>query len=86
MAGFYFSQTSVIIFACDLAAFRIIGVSVIAGCPQGESGLYSGDISIQGTLALVPRVSPEQRFHCTDINCLPHWAGRDGPATNCILL
>ena len=31
-------------------------------------------------------VPPEQRFHCTGINCLPHWAGRDGPATNFILL
>ena len=47
---------SVLIFVRDLAAFRIIRVSVIAGCPQGESWLYSGDISIQGTLALVPRV------------------------------
>jgi len=28
------------IFAWDLAAVRIIGVSVIAGCPQGESWLY----------------------------------------------
>ena len=52
--------------------------------------LYSRDTCLGpgsgGTLALVPRVSPEQRFHCTGINCLLHWAGRDGPATNCILL
>ena len=27
--------------------------------------LHSGDTSIQGTLALVPRVAPEERFHCT---------------------
>ena len=40
MVGIYFSQTSVFIFAGDLAAVRIIGVSVIATCPQGESWLY----------------------------------------------
>ena len=31
-------------------------MSVIAGCPQGESWPYSGNISTQGTLALVPGV------------------------------
>ena len=31
---------SVIYFAWDLAAVRIIGVYVIAKCPQGESSLY----------------------------------------------
>ena len=32
--------TQYFIFARDLVAVRIIGVSVIAGCPQGESQLY----------------------------------------------
>ena len=36
--GIYFSQMPVInIFARDSAAVHIIGVSVIASCPQGES-------------------------------------------------
>ena len=35
---FFFSQTSVFFFlANDLVAVRIIGVSVIARCPQGKS-------------------------------------------------
>ena len=29
-----------------------------------QPNLYSGDTSIQGTLALVPRESHEERFHC----------------------
>ena len=29
-----------------------------------QLNLYSGDTFIQGTLALVPRVSPEWKFHC----------------------
>ena len=41
MAGVDFRQTSVICFAGDLAVVCIIGVSVIAGCPQGEISLYT---------------------------------------------
>ena len=37
LGGVYFSQISVIYFTWDLAAVCIIGVSVIAGCPQGKS-------------------------------------------------
>ena len=29
-----------------------------------QFNLHSGDTSFQGTLALVPRVSPEYKFHC----------------------
>ena len=36
IAGLYFSQTSIVYFAGGLAVVRIIGVSVIVGCPQGE--------------------------------------------------
>ena len=35
--GIYFSLTSVIHFAGDLAAVHIIEVSVIARCPQDDS-------------------------------------------------
>ena len=35
--GVYFSQTSVIFLASDLADVRIVKVSVIPGCLQGES-------------------------------------------------
>ena len=35
--GVYFSQTSVIFLASDLADVGIIEVSVIPGCLQGES-------------------------------------------------
>ena len=35
--GVYFSQTSLCTFGGDLAAVRIIGVSFIAGCLQGDS-------------------------------------------------
>ena len=29
--------------------------------------IHSGETSIQGTLALLPRVSPERMFHCSRI-------------------
>ena len=40
MAGVYFIQMPVFIFGWNVTAILIIGVSVIAGCPQGESLLY----------------------------------------------
>ena len=48
--GFYFSQTSVIIFAWDLAAFRIIGMSVIAGCPKEKVDRIQGTSLLKGHL------------------------------------
>ena len=40
MAGVYFIQMPVFIFGWNVTAILIIGVYVIAGCPQGESLLY----------------------------------------------
>ena len=47
--GVYFSQTSVIFLASDLADVRIIEVSVTPGCLQGESWLYFG-VKVKGMI------------------------------------
>ena len=69
IAGVCFSEMYVIITE-DLAAVCVIGVSIIARCPQGKNWLYSDKHS-----NLFPQVCPLWNFHLLEqsviINFLP---------------
>ena len=56
-------ESTVIVFTGDLAAVRIIGVSVIAGCPQGESRLsfvFIGDLAAVRVIGVSVKVGCPQ--------------------------